>query len=73
MSINGSLGIDKQGASNPILYNTQELCLLLKVSSRTIQRWKNDGTIRFSAIGSKHYFMHEDVIQMLNQNKIQSF
>jgi excisionase family DNA binding protein len=73
MSINVTLELDKQGASNPILYNTQELSQLLKVSSRTIQRWKNDGTIRFAAIGSKHYFMHEDVIQMLNKHKIQSF
>lgn len=54
---------------NPI-YNTIELSKLLKVSTRTIQRWRDMGTIRFSAIGSKFYYTHEDVVYMLNKNRV---
>lgn len=69
MIIINSKELDKQGASNPI-YNTHELASLLKVSTRTIQRWRDSGTIRFSAIGNKYYYTHEDVFQMLNKNRI---
>ncbi len=70
MSKINALDIDNMGLSNPLLYNTIDLANLLKVSTRTINRWKSQGTIRYSAIGSKHYFMHEDVINMLNSHKI---
>ena len=52
------------------IYNTQELETLLKVSSRTIQRWRDYGLIKFSAIGTKFYYFHTDVVEMLNNNSI---
>lgn len=52
------------------IYNTQELETLLKVSGRTIQRWRDYGLIKFSAVGSKFYYFHTDVVEMLNKNSI---
>ena len=52
------------------IYNTQELETLLKVSGRTIQRWRDYGLIKFSAVGSKFYYFHKDVVEMLNKNAI---
>ena len=52
------------------IYNTQELETLLKVSGRTIQRWRDYGLIKFSAVGSKFYYFHTDVVEMLNKNAI---
>lgn len=50
------------------IYNTQELETLLRVSSRTIQRWRDYGLIKFSSVGSKFYYFHTDVVEMLNNN-----
>ncbi len=50
------------------IYNTQELETLLRVSSRTIQRWRDYGLIKFSSVGSKFYYFHTDVVEMLHNN-----
>lgn len=55
------------------IYNTQEIEALLKVSSRTIQRWRDNGLITFSAIGGKFYYRHEDILELLNNNKTESY
>ena len=52
------------------IYNTQELANLLKVSTRTVQRWRDYSIIKFSAVGSKFYYFHTDVVEMLNKNSI---
>ncbi|WP_395617890.1 helix-turn-helix domain-containing protein [Aquirufa sp.] len=52
------------------IYNTNELANLLKVSTRTVQRWRDYGIIKFSAVGSKFYYFHTDVVGMLNSNSI---
>lgn len=55
------------------IYNTNELANLLKVSTRTVQRWRDYSIIKFSAVGSKFYYFHTDVVEMLNKNKIQTY
>ena len=52
------------------IYNTNELANLLKVSTRTVQRWRDYSKIKFSAVGSKFYYFHTDVVEMLNKNSI---
>ena len=52
------------------IYNTNELANLLKVSTRTVQRWRDYSIIKFSAVGSKFYYFHTDVVEMLNKNSI---
>jgi phage terminase Nu1 subunit (DNA packaging protein) len=52
------------------IYNTNELANLLKVSTRTVQRWRDYGLIKFSAVGSKFYYFHTDVVGMLNNNSL---
>jgi predicted site-specific integrase-resolvase len=55
------------------IYNTNELANLLKVSTRTVQRWRDYSIIKFSAVGSKFYYFHTDVVEMLNKNKIKTY
>jgi hypothetical protein len=56
------------------IYNTEELSKLLKVSTRTIQRWRDMGQIVYSKIGQrKFYYMHQDVVEMLKNNSIKTF
>ncbi len=52
------------------IYNTNELANLLKVSTRTVQRWRDYRLIKFSAVGSKFYYFHTDVVGMLNNNSL---
>ncbi len=52
------------------IYNTEQLMELLKVSRKTLQKWRDTGVIIFSQIGSKCYYRHSDVIAMLNFFKI---
>lgn len=47
---------------------TQELSALLSVSTRTIQRWRDAGTIKFSAIGKKFYYNYLHVVEMISNN-----
>lgn len=53
-----------------MIYNTKEVSILLKVSTRTIQRWRDSGVLKYSAIGTKFYYFHTDVMDMLKQNLI---
>jgi hypothetical protein len=52
------------------IYNTEQLMGLLKVSRRTLQTWRDQGLIKFSAIRGKFYYQHSDVVAMLNSFKI---
>jgi excisionase family DNA binding protein len=45
-----------------------DLKQMLKVSTRTIQKWRDDGTIPFSKVGSKIYYRLEDVEALLKRN-----
>ena len=52
------------------IYNTDQLMSLLNCSRKTIQLWRDQGLIKFSAIRGKFYYQHSDVIAMLNFFKI---
>lgn len=46
----------------------QETCLLLKVSKRTLQSYRDNGTLPFSQIGSKIYYKATDIDKHLEKN-----
>ena len=52
------------------IFNTDELMSLLKVSRRTIQNWRDRGTIEFSQINGKIYYRISAINKMLDQNLI---
>jgi hypothetical protein len=47
------------------IYSTDQLMALLNVSRRTVQKWRDTGTIEYSAIGYKIYYLHSSVMQMI--------
>lgn len=58
--------IDKQSKSNnkindEILLDNQDLCLLLKISKRTLQRLRSSGRLPYKRIGKKTYYLESDV------------
>lgn len=53
---------------NEGLLDNQDLCLLLKVSKRTLQRYRASGNLPFKRIGQKTYYLESDVHQFLRHH-----
>ena len=52
------------------IYDSSQLMELLRISRRSLQTWRDQGLIKFSAIRGKFYYQHSDVIAMLNYFKM---
>lgn len=57
------------GRSNEQWLGNAEVCELLKISHRTLQSYRDSGTLPFSQIGRKCYYKASDVETLLNQSK----
>jgi len=49
--------------------DNQEACMMLNISKRTLQSYRDNGTLPFSQINHKMYYKPEDVERVLNQQK----
>ena len=49
--------------------DNQEVCMILNISKRTLQTYRDNGTLPYSQINHKMYYKPEDVEQALNQLK----
>ena len=54
---------------NHVILNNKELSLMLNVSTRTVQKWRDEGLISFSKIGREIFYRLSDVLDMLDQHK----
>jgi hypothetical protein len=48
-----------------VLLDNQDLCLLLKVSKRTLQRFRSSGKLPYKRIGKKTYYHESDVYEFI--------
>ncbi|MFC2118081.1 helix-turn-helix domain-containing protein [Bacteroidota bacterium] len=48
--------------------STEQACKFLQVTSRTMQNYRDRGTISFSKVGSKLYFKLSDLEELLTKN-----
>ena len=53
--------------------DNQEFLLLMKISKRTAQTWRDEGKISFSQFGSKIYYKLSDVEKLLQEHYNKSF
>jgi len=53
--------------------DNQEFLLLMKVSKRTAQSWRDDGKISFSQVGNKIYYKLSDVEKLMQEHYNKSF
>lgn len=51
----------------------QEACFVLKISKRTMQKYRVEGILSFSQINGKIYFKAVDLEEHLNKNYVQAF
>ena len=49
------------------LLDNQDLCLLLKVSNRTLQRYRSSGILSYRRIQQKAYYLESDVHKFISQ------
>lgn len=66
--------LDKQN-KNPeeIFIDNQEFLLMMKISKRTAQTWRDEGKISFSQVGNKIYYKLADVEELLQKHYVKSF
>lgn len=50
-------------------WTNQEVCLLLKISLRTLQNYRDKGIIPYSQIGHKCYYKVKDIEHFIEKNK----
>ncbi len=58
----------KPTSLNDTWMDGQEVMLLLKISKRTLQSMRDNGTLPFSRINGKFYYKAEDIEKMLESN-----
>ena len=50
------------------LYDNADMMQLFKVSSRTLQRWRDHGIVPFTKLGGKIYYLAKRVDQLMEQD-----
>ena len=46
------------------LFDNQDLCMLLQISKRTLQRYRSVGALPYKTLGKKTYYSEEDVLDV---------
>ena len=65
--IERTLRSENRGLEDPIL-DTDGVMRLLKVSRRSLQTWRDQGLIEFSAINGKFYYRMSSINKMLDKH-----
>jgi len=63
----------KNESKKDTFIDNQEFLLLMKISKRTAQTWRDEGRISFSQVGNKIYYKHSDVEKLLDEYYNKSF
>ena len=61
------LGNNDNVINDEVLLDNQDLCLLLKVSKRTLQRLRSSGKLPYKRIGKKTYYLESDVHKFIQK------
>ena len=54
------------------LFDNQDLCMLLQISKRTLQRYRSIGALPYKTLGKKTYYSEDDVLTFLS-NHVKDF
>lgn len=50
------------------LFDNQDLCMLLQISKRTLQRYRSTGALSYKTLGKKTYYSESDVLTFLTEH-----
>lgn len=62
----------QQVQNDKIFLDTEELCITMHVSKKTLQLWRDNRIIAYSSIGRKYYYKLVDVLELLSRNYVPS-
>lgn len=60
--------IDPNSSKNPEYLDNSEVLRMLKISSRCLQTWRDEGKIPFTRISRKIYYRATDIEKLLSNN-----
>ncbi|NLX65835.1 MAG: helix-turn-helix domain-containing protein [Bacteroidales bacterium] len=46
--------------------DSMDVCRALNISKRTLQTWRNNGTVPYSMLGGKVYYRQSDIAKLLD-------
>lgn len=64
------LKIGSKSDPEDVFFDNQEFILLMNISKRTAQEWRNKKIIEFSQVGNKIYYRLSDIKKLLDENYI---
>jgi len=70
-NIEQSLRREHPQIEDPIL-DTEDILKLLKISRRSLQKWRDTGLIEFSQVNGKFYYRVSAINNLLDTHKIKS-
>lgn len=63
-----------ENKDNPdAIIDNQEFLMMMKVSKRTAQAWRDRGLISYSIVGGKIYYKKADINEMLKKHYVRAF
>ena len=62
------LKIGSKSDPEDVFFDNQEFMLLMNISKRTAQEWRNKKIIEFSQVGNKIYYRLSDIKKLLDVN-----
>lgn len=61
------------GVGSKQLYTISEACEFLKISKRTLQKYRDEGMISFSQVSDKIYFQKSDIDAFIAGSRVEAF
>lgn len=59
---------ERQHIDGDLLLDNQDLCLMLNVSKRTLQRFRSSGLLPFRRINQKTFYFESDVVRFVREH-----
>jgi 5-bromo-4-chloroindolyl phosphate hydrolysis protein len=65
--------LNKKDPLNEKWLDNQDVCLILKISTRTLQTYRDKGILPFSQISNKIYYKASDIEKHLENNYVKAW
>ena len=62
----------QDGKANTEWLDNQDVCRLLSISKRTLQSYRDNGTMPYSQIGHKCYYKKSDIENLIEKSRIKN-
>jgi len=65
--------LGKQNSLSEKWLDNQDVCIILKISTRTLQNYRDKGILSFSQINNKLYYKSSDIEKHLENNYVKKW